>query len=55
MELTHMNQIDFNELRFEKFDCFIAVCGYQPRCYYLAEKLHTRVPNKFLLTIDEQR
>jgi hypothetical protein len=54
MELIHLNQIDFNELRFEKIDCIIATCGYQPRCFYLAEKLHTKVPNKYLLTIEEK-
>jgi len=54
MELTHLNQIDFHELRFEKIDCFIAACGYQPRCYYLAEKADPSIKNKFLLTIDEQ-
>jgi hypothetical protein len=53
MELTHLNQINFDELRFEKIDCIIAACGYQPRCYYLAEKVHALIQNKFLLTIDE--
>jgi len=54
MELIHLNQIEFNELRFEKIDCIIAACGYQPRCYYLAEKLHSKIPNKYLLTIEEK-
>lgn len=53
MELTHLNQIDFKELRSEKVDCLIATCGYQPRCIYLSEKIHDVVPKKFLLTIDE--
>jgi hypothetical protein len=50
MELSHLNQIDFNELRFEKIDCLIASSGTQPRCYHLAEKLHAGIPNKILLT-----
>jgi len=54
MELTHLNQIDFTELRFEKIDCFIAACGYQPRCYYLAEKIQRSIKNKYLLTINEE-
>jgi hypothetical protein len=53
MELTHLNQISFNELRLEKIDCLIATCDYQQRCFYLAEKLYTSVPGKFLLTIDK--
>jgi hypothetical protein len=53
MELIHLNQIDFNELRFEKIDCLIASCGPQPRCYHLAEKLHTSIPRKILLTKSE--
>ena len=50
MELSHLNQITFNELRFEKIDCMIAACGTQPRCYDLAEKLHPVISKKFLLT-----
>jgi hypothetical protein len=51
MELTHLNQIDFNELQFEKIDCLIASCNNQPRCYYLAEKVHSLIPKRILLTI----
>ncbi|MBN1143591.1 MAG: hypothetical protein JXA72_04185 [Bacteroidales bacterium] len=50
MELSHLNQINFNELRFEKIDCMIAACGAQPRCYDLAEKLHPDISRKILLT-----
>ncbi len=50
MELSHLNQINFNELRFEKIDCMIAACGTQPRCYDLAEKLHPVISKKLLLT-----
>jgi hypothetical protein len=53
MELTHLNQINFDELRFEKIDCLIAACGPQPRCYHLAEKVHSLIPKKILLTTDE--
>jgi len=53
MELTHLNQIDYNELRFERIDCIIATCGSQPRCLHLAEKLHKTIPKKILLTQDE--
>lgn len=54
MELIHLQEIQFSELRFEKIDCFVAACGYQPRCYYLAEKISPSIPSKYLLTIDEQ-
>ena len=54
MELTHISELDYNELRYEQFDYFIAVCGYQPRCYFLASKLGLDATVKFLLKIDEQ-
>jgi hypothetical protein len=54
MELTHISEIDHNELRFEQFDYFIAVCGYQPRCYSLASGFARNATAKFLLKIDEQ-
>jgi|WetSurSiteA1Bulk_404760.scaffolds.fasta_scaffold00629_4 hypothetical protein len=53
MELIHLQEIIFNDLPRERFDCFIAACGYQPRCYYLAEKIDSMIPRKYLLTIDE--
>lgn len=53
MELTHLQELNFSELRFEQIDCFIAACGYQPRCYYLAEKVSASIPKKYLLNIDE--
>jgi hypothetical protein len=54
MELTHISEINYNELRYEQFDYFIAVCGYQPRCYFLASKLNLNATTKFLLKIDEK-
>jgi len=54
MELTHIGELDYNKLRYEQFDYFIAVCGYQPRCYFLASKLNLNATVKFLLKIDEQ-
>lgn len=53
MELIHLLEINYPELRFEQIDCFIAACGYQPRCYYLAEKVNSSISKKYLLTIDE--
>jgi hypothetical protein len=53
MELTHISELDFNELRYEQFDYFIAVCGYQPRCYFLASKPELKATSKFLLKINE--
>jgi hypothetical protein len=53
MELTHLNQINFGELRFEKIDYLIAVCHSNPRCCVLSEKLHDLVPNKILLNFHE--
>ena len=53
MELVQLQDINYPELRFEQFDCFIAACGYQPRCHFLAEKVSTSIVKKFLLTIDE--
>jgi len=53
MELTHLNQTDYEELRFEKIDCLIATCDSQPRCYFLAEKVHSLIPIKILLTTHE--
>jgi hypothetical protein len=53
MELIHLQEINYAELRFEQIDCFIASCGYQPRCHYLAEKISASVAKKFLLTTDE--
>jgi hypothetical protein len=49
MELTHINQIDFRELRLEKMDCIVATIGSQPRCYHLAEIIQTEVAGKILL------
>ena len=54
MELTHISELGYSELRHEQFDYFIAVCGYQPRCFYLASKLDLNTAAKFLLKIDEQ-
>jgi hypothetical protein len=54
MELTHIGEINFSKLRHEQFDYFIAVCGYQPRCYFLASRLGLDATVKFLLKIDEQ-
>ena len=54
MELTHISELAYNELRYEQFDYFIAVCGYQPRCYFLASELGLKATVKFLLKIDEQ-
>jgi hypothetical protein len=54
MELTHISELEYNELRYEQFDYFIAVCGYQPRCYFLASRLGLNSTVKFLLKIDEQ-
>jgi hypothetical protein len=50
MELTQVNHIDPAELQQESIDCLIATAGPQPRCCYLAEKLHTTVLKKVLLT-----
>ncbi|MBN2812533.1 MAG: hypothetical protein JXQ80_00580 [Bacteroidales bacterium] len=50
MELTHLNQINFAELRFEKFDCFIAATGDQARCYHLAGLINVAVPLKYVLS-----
>jgi hypothetical protein len=57
MELTHLNQIDFSELRLEKMDCIIATVGNQPRCYHLAQQVHHSIPKKILLITekDEQK
>jgi len=49
MELTHLNQIALNELRFEKIDCIIACSGNQPRAYSLAREIHRDVSKKILL------
>ena len=49
MELSHLNQINYGELRLEKLDWLIVAAGSQPRCYYLAEQLHAQVPGKILL------
>jgi hypothetical protein len=49
LELSHLNQVDLNEVRIEKIDCLIATAGSQARCLYLAEKLHQQVPKKVLL------
>jgi hypothetical protein len=54
MELSHISELAYNELRCEQFDYFIAVCGYQPRCYFLASKPGLKATTKFLLRIDEQ-
>lgn len=53
MELIQLQEIHYPELRMEQIDCFIAACGYQPRCYHLAEKLGAIVSQKFVLNIDE--
>jgi hypothetical protein len=53
MELTHISEFGYQELRSEEFDYFIATCGYQPRCFYLADSIHSNAPGKLLLTIDE--
>ncbi len=50
MELTHLNQINFAELRFEKFDCFIAATGDQARCYHLADIIDSAIPLKYVLS-----
>lgn len=49
MELTHLNQIEFGDLRLEKIDCLVATAGSQPRCYFLATQLHKIALNKVLL------
>jgi hypothetical protein len=54
MELTHIGELNYNDLRDEQFDFFIAVCGYQPRCYFLASRLSLDATAKFLLKIEEQ-
>jgi hypothetical protein len=54
MELTHLNQIALNELRFEKIDCIIACTGNQPRAYSLAGKIHSDVSKKILLVPPEE-
>jgi len=54
MELTHISELEYQELRYEHFDYFIAVCGYQPRCYFLASEPGLEAAGKFLLNIDEQ-
>ena len=51
MELTHLQELNFSELRNEQINCFIAACGYQPRCYYLAEKVSASIQKKYLLNI----
>jgi len=48
MELTHLNQIEFGELRLEKIDCLVASAGSQPRCYFLAKELHNTAIKKVL-------
>ena len=53
MEITHIQEISFKELSTEKLDYVIAACGYQPRCYYLAEKIKPGNAEKFMVTIDE--
>jgi hypothetical protein len=53
MELIQLHEISFSDLKFEQIGCFIAACGYQPRCYHLAEKMSSAVPKKYLLSIDE--
>jgi hypothetical protein len=50
MELSHLNQVNFNELQLEKCDFLIASAGNQSRCLFLAEKLHQSVQRKILLT-----
>jgi len=54
MELTHICEFDYNKLHYEHFDYFIAVCGYQPRCFFLASKISEIADTKFLLRINEQ-
>jgi hypothetical protein len=53
MELTHISEIDYQEIRFEQFDYFIAACGYQPRCCHLASNNSIRAVKRLLLSIDE--
>lgn len=53
MELVQVCEIDPGELRHEKFEGFIAACGYQSRCHYLADMLHSDIRNKILIVIDE--
>jgi len=53
MEINQIQEIGFKELFTEKFDYIFAACGYQPRCYYLAEKIKSGNAEKFLLSIDE--
>jgi len=54
MELTHISEIDYQELCFEHFDFFIAACGCQPRCYHLASNGNLQAQSKLLLNIDEK-
>lgn len=54
MELTHLHQIDFEELRNEKIDCLFSTAGIQNRCLYLAEALAESVPRKILLVCDHK-
>jgi len=53
MELTHLSELNYQELRYERFDYLITTCGYQPRCHYLADNVHFNATGKFMLTIDE--
>lgn len=53
MELIHLQEVSYSELRTEQMDCFIAASGYQPRCYFLAENISASIPRKYLLAIDE--
>lgn len=54
MELLHLNQVEFTELKLEHCNVFIATPGNQSRCLYLAEKLHQTVHRKILLTTGKE-
>jgi hypothetical protein len=53
MELTHISELRYNELRYERFDYFIAVCSQQQRCRHLASLSDLNAAAKFLLNTDE--
>ncbi|HLO59957.1 MAG TPA: hypothetical protein VK179_14510 [Bacteroidales bacterium] len=53
MELTNLKQLDLEDIAHGEINCMVATIGQQPRCYFLAEKLHHAVSRKILLVPPE--
>jgi hypothetical protein len=53
MELSNIREISYKDLHFEKYEFFIAACGYQSRSHFLAGKVGSGIKRKYVLTIEE--